>query len=148
MTLDRKDFAPLIPHRGAMCLLDRVLHWDEGGLVATSDSHRCPHNPLRRGGALSAVHAFEYAAQAMAVHGGLRSARGGDRLPGGFLAAVRNVHLHVPRLDTLAGRLRIEVAEQYAQAGNMIYRFQVRSDQGAVADGTAVVVAHAVGTDA
>lgn len=140
MAIEREDFACLIPHQGAMCLLDRVVHWEEQRLVAVSDTHASPNNPLRRAGRLSAIHALEYGAQAMAVHGGLRARRDGREPGAGFLAAGRDLRFHVSRLDNLAGSLRIEVAEQYAQSGNMIYRFDIYSDRRAIAGGTAVVV--------
>ena len=61
----------LIPHQGAMCLLDDVVAWDDQRIHARSDSHRRDDNPLRSDGRLRAVHLCEYGAQAMAVHGGL-----------------------------------------------------------------------------
>lgn len=128
-----------------MCLLERVLEWDAERLVAETSSHRCEDNPLRRGGVLAAVHALEYAAQAMAVHGGLRAAERGESLPGGFLAAGRRIELHVRQLDDLPGLLRVEVREQFQQAGNLIYSFGVAAGDRPVAEGEATVLARADG---
>lgn len=139
--VERPEFEPLIPHQGAMCLLERVLEWDGERLVVETGSHRSGDNPLRRDGMLAAVHALEYAAQAMAVHGGLRAAEGGESLPGGFLAAGRRIELHVPRLDDLPGLLRVEVQEQFRQAGNLIYTFRVAAGDRRVAEGEATVLA-------
>ena len=41
------DISRLIPHRGAMCLLDRVENWDKDHIVCRTTSHRRPDNPLR-----------------------------------------------------------------------------------------------------
>lgn len=124
-----------------MCLLERVLEWQPAGLVAQTATHRSPSNPLRRESGLAAVHALEYAAQAMAVHGGLRAAERGEALPESFLAAARRVRLDVPRLDDLPGALRVEVQEQFRQAGNLIYSFRLLAGDQPVAEGEATVLA-------
>lgn len=141
VVIERPEFESLIPHQGAMCLLERVVEWDAERLVAQTGSHRSEDNPLRRGAMLAAVHALEYAAQAMAVHGGLRAAERGESLPGGYLAAGRRIELHVRRLDELPGLLRVEVHEQFQQAGNLIYSFRVTAGDRPVAEGEATVLA-------
>jgi len=67
------DVASLVPHAGRMCLLQRVLDWDESTVRLATATHRDPANPLRSDGRLRAIHLCEYGAQAMAVHGGLRA---------------------------------------------------------------------------
>ncbi|PYI82543.1 MAG: phosphotransferase, partial [Verrucomicrobia bacterium] len=69
--IGKAEIRTLIPHSGLMCLLDSVIEWDDQSIICISNTHRDPANPLRREGQLSAVHAFEYGAQAAAVHGGL-----------------------------------------------------------------------------
>ena len=76
--IHKAEIRTLIPHSGLMCLLDEVMQWDDRSIVCITNTHRDPANPLLRGGRLSAVHAFEYGAQASAVHGGLRAARWGQ----------------------------------------------------------------------
>src|SRR5881398_1435622 len=71
--IDKAEIRRLIPHAGTMCLLDSVLGWDDESIVCTTNTHRDEANPLRRDGRLSALHALEYAAQAAAIHGGLRA---------------------------------------------------------------------------
>ena len=68
----KPEIAALIPHAGAMCLLDSVRslgqHVDrlpEPPATAQAD------HPLASDGRLDAICGIEYAAQAMAVHGGL-----------------------------------------------------------------------------
>ena len=57
-----------------MCLLERIVEWDDERIVLESDTHRSPSNPLRQDNRLRAVHLCEYGAQAMAVHGALQVA--------------------------------------------------------------------------
>ena len=71
MLIDKAEIRSLIPHAGAMCLLDAVTAWDEQSITCLSDTHRDPANPLRRQGRLSVLHAIEYGAQAAAIHGAL-----------------------------------------------------------------------------
>ena len=76
--MDRTQIATLIPHAGAMCLLDAVIAWDATTITCLASSHRTPTNPLAARGRLEVVCGVEYAAQAMAVHGALA---GGGRRP-------------------------------------------------------------------
>lgn len=141
MVIERGEFEPLIPHAGGMCLLDRVLSWDERCLRAEADSHRAPDHPLRRDGRLHAVHALEYGAQGMAVHGGVLARAAGEAVGDGFLAAGRDVVFHVAFLDGLTSPLTIEVEREFAQAGSLIYQFRITAADEPVADGLAVVMA-------
>ena len=77
MQLNQKEIEALIPHSGAMSLLNEVLKWDEDHIICLANSHRSKHNPLRNENALSSVCGVEYAAQAMAVHGALST---GDQM--------------------------------------------------------------------
>jgi len=55
VSLGREDIAALIPHRGAMCLLERVLEWDARHIVLATRTHAAPDNPLKLGGRLRAA---------------------------------------------------------------------------------------------
>src|SRR3954454_17134915 len=101
----------LIPHTGAMCLLDDVIAWSDTTLHARTNSHRCADNPLRRDGVLRALHLCEYGAQAMAVHGGLIARASGHVAAPGFLVSLRAIELRIARIDNLAGLLDVH-AEQ------------------------------------
>src|SRR5437588_549812 len=100
--IDKAEIRRLIPHAGTMCLLDSVLDWDDEFIVCSTNTHRYEANPLRRDGRLSGLHALEYGAQAAAIHGGLRARAAGATAPPCYLAALRDVHLHIARLDDLA----------------------------------------------
>ncbi len=129
----------LIPHAGTMCLLERVVAWDAQSITCHSSSHRDPHNPLRRDGRLAAICAVEYAAQAMAVHGGLlRSAEDGPTQ--GYLAALRGVSLHAETLHQLDDELIIHAERLGGDAAGFIYNFSVTSSTGqALVEGRATV---------
>lgn len=68
---DHAWIAAHVPHQGRMCLLERVLAWDETHIVCEAIGHADPAHPLRDAGRLGAAIGVEYAAQAMAVHGAL-----------------------------------------------------------------------------
>ena len=137
--LDKSELARLLPHRGAMCLLDAVARWDDASIDCRATSHRDPANPLRVAGRLPAVAAVEYAAQAMAAHGNLRAATGQDVAPG-YLAAVRDARFHVASLDGIAADLEIQATCLAADAAGIVYRFAVKANGNPVAEGRATVV--------
>ncbi len=138
MPLTKADIARLIPHAGTMCLLEEVTAWNDALIHCTAVSHRDPDNPLREGGRLAAVCGVEYAAQAMAVHGGL--AAGGKRPAAGFLASVRDLTCHAERLDDLAEDLIIEAEKLMGEGSNVIYGFTVRAGDRELLSGRAAVV--------
>ncbi len=77
----------LIPHRGRMCLLDRVVSVAGGEMVAEGAVRA--DNPFLRDGVLAPAALVEYMAQAMAA---LVSWRHGDPVPKmGYLVGARNV---------------------------------------------------------
>lgn len=139
--IQRDALCELIPHAGSMCLLSGVVEWDEQHIVCLAESHRDPNNPLCAEGGLKALHGIEYAAQAMAVHGGLCAQARGEQSGGGFLAALRDVRLEVERLDGISAPLRIEASEQMRAGGSFIYDFEVSADGRPLLSGRATVMA-------
>jgi len=138
LLLDRAAIARMIPHEGAMCLLDGVLAWDRASITCVASSHRAADNPMASGGRLDAVCGVEYAAQAMAVHGGLVGQR--RRPAAGYLASLRDVVCCCDRLDLLEDDLLVTAELLIADAGRVIYRFNLASDAGPVMSGRAAVV--------
>jgi predicted hotdog family 3-hydroxylacyl-ACP dehydratase len=139
MLITKQAIAGMIPHAGAMCLLDGVLSWDEAAICCLARSHRSPDNPLRVLGTLNAVCGIEYAAQAMAVHGRLSGVV--DCRPQiGYLASVRQFVSKCDRLDLLAGDLLIDAERLHQDEGRVIYRFALRCDGAEVASGRAAVI--------
>src|SRR5262245_47172568 len=102
------DIAALIPHQGSMCLLERIVAWDDTRIVLETRTHQFPHNPLRANDKLRAVHLCEYGAQAMAVHGALKSKAAGGKPTPGMLVSLRSVTFQRDRIDDLTGPLRVE----------------------------------------
>lgn len=137
--LDRGAIARLVPHGGAMCLLDRALAWDAESIACEADRHRDPDHPLRRGGRLPAVCGVEYALQAMALHGALVGE--GAAQPAGYLSSLRGVSLDgAERLDTVAGPLGIRALALAAEAGGFIYRFEVEGGGRILLTGQAAII--------
>lgn len=136
MLMDKAAIRRLIPHQGSMCLLDAVESWDETRIRCLSRSHRDADNPLRSRGRLHALCGIEYAAQAMAVHGGLRGAAGSAP---GYLAAVRELTLEVERLDDIADALRVEAECLLADARILLYGFTLAADGRLLLQGRASV---------
>lgn len=131
------DIARLIPHQGAMCLLDRAAVWDFSRILCETDRHRDPGNPLRRDGMMPAVCGVEFALQAMALHGALTS---GAPQPMGFVSSLRDLVLHLDRLDDLAEPLRIEAVALVAEASGFIYSFEISAGDRLVMSGQAAII--------
>jgi predicted hotdog family 3-hydroxylacyl-ACP dehydratase len=138
--LPKSEWAHLIPHTGTMCLLDEVLDLDTTRLHARSASHQRTDNPLRADGMLHAVNLCEYAAQAMAVHGALHERQAGGIARPGFLVALREVNLHLERIDDLEGRLQVYVECLIAMADSLQYSFRVEHRGSVLATGRAAVL--------
>ena len=137
--MTKTDIAGMIPHAGAMCLLDGVVHWDGARIRCFSRTHRDEGNPLRVDGQLPAVCGIEYAAQAMAVHGGLTGVVGG-KPRAGYLASLRDVVCREERLDDLEGELIVDAQRLMGDEGRVIYQFTVRVGETEVLSGRATVV--------
>ena len=146
MQLDHAWIATRIPHQGSMCLLDRVLEWDNARICCAAVSHRAVDNPLRAHGRLGVSCGIEYAAQAMAVHGALCATQGGEGAGGasaprmGMLASVRGVNLLVPRLDDIAADLVVQAERVSGDHNAIVYEFTLRADARILISGRATVI--------
>ena len=136
--LDRAAILDLIPHQGAMCLLDGVTAWSATAILCHARSHLDPANPLRRQGRLSTVCGLEYALQAAALHGALLA---GDPQPPGLLVALRNIIIRRPFLDDPAvGTLAVEAQMEHGDAAGLIYGFRLLAgNRDTLAEGRATV---------
>jgi predicted hotdog family 3-hydroxylacyl-ACP dehydratase len=97
---------------------------------------------LRRDGHLSALHAFEYGAQAAAVHGGLHARSVGTTAPPGYLAALRDAHLHVTRLDDIKSPLQISANRLFGEGSNTVYECRVWAGDLLLARGRITIMQH------
>ncbi|HEY1503252.1 MAG TPA: phosphotransferase [Stellaceae bacterium] len=138
--IDRSQIARLIPHAGAMCLLDKVVSWDAGSIRCLTTRHRSSDNPLRRAdGKIGAICAVEFAAQAMALHGRLVADTDGPPKPG-ILASVRDVRLHKPFLDGVIGDIAIDAVLLMGDGRSATYSFTLSAAQNRLGSGRATVI--------
>ena len=139
MITDRATIASLIPQQGTMCLLDTIEYWDGQRIICTSMQHRSVDNPLRARGALSSLHAIEFAAQAVAAHGGLTGT--GQAQPRvGLLLSARDCKFHRRLLDDIAAPLVIEAESMGTNDQTRLYRFKVSAQEAAVVEGRVAVM--------
>jgi predicted hotdog family 3-hydroxylacyl-ACP dehydratase len=139
-TITKAEIRTLVPHSGTMCLLDEVTQWDDRTITCVSNTHHDPANPLRRDGRLSAVHAFEYGAQAAAIHGGLRARSVGAVAPPGYLAALRDARLHVAFLDDLELPLEISAKHLFGDGANTVYECCISAGDIPIAEGRVAII--------
>jgi predicted hotdog family 3-hydroxylacyl-ACP dehydratase len=136
MKLDRAGIERLVPHAGAMCLLDAVTQWSPASISCTSALPAQDH-PLARNRQVPAIVASEYAAQATAVHGALLDGADGPRA--GMLATLVDVQLAAPVLPAGAGALAIRADLLSRSAAGCMYSFDVGTAQGTIASGRLMV---------
>jgi predicted hotdog family 3-hydroxylacyl-ACP dehydratase len=138
--IDQKEIRELIPHSGSMCLLESVLAWDEQSILCTSGTHLNRENPLRRNQSLSAIHAFEYGAQAVAIHGGLRARSADAVAPPGYLAALRDASLNVATLDQFTDPLMVRAKSLFSDRANSVYECCVSAGNVIAAQGRVTII--------
>lgn len=137
---DAGGIPSLIPHRGSMCLLERIVAWNDEGMSVATTTHAARTNPLRSGGRLRAIHLCEYGAQAMAVHGGLRARAAGTTAAPGLLVSIRDVVLSADAVDLLEGELLVEVTRLAGGSAGLQYGFRVTHRGTELARGRAAVI--------
>jgi predicted hotdog family 3-hydroxylacyl-ACP dehydratase len=138
--LGRDDLAGLIPHQGTMCLLDRVIDWDDEHVVLATATHRALDNPLRADGRLRGLHLCEYGAQAMAVHGGLSVRHSRRAAQSAFLVSLRDVKLRVDFIEQLPGELQVAAHKLLADGRGWLYTFEVLHGGRVLAQGRAAAI--------
>ena len=141
--VNKAEIRTLIPHSGLMCLLDEITQWDDESITCVANTHRDSANPLRRDGRLSVVHAFEYGAQAAAVHGGLRARSVGATAPPGYLAALRDARLHVVFLDDIRSPLQVCANRLFGDGANTVYECRVLANNALLANGRLTIIQRA-----
>ncbi|MEO8803519.1 MAG: phosphotransferase [Rudaea sp.] len=139
-TLSKEYWRHLIPHAGAMCLLDEVIAFDDTHIHVRAISHRDLANPLRSDDRLRAVHLCEYGAQAMAIHGGLLAQRNGVVARPGMLVSLRAIKLHVERIDDIAEALDVHAEKLLDGGASWQYAFRVEHANRILAEGRAAVI--------
>ena len=138
--MDRAAIAALIPHAGAMCLLDGVLDWNATSLCGVSRRFADADNPLLRpDGTLGAASGIEIAAQAMALHARLLAGQG-EKPAQGMLASLRNVRLATRQINKAAGELLIEAQLLLGDHTGATYRFALYQAGETLISGRATVL--------
>lgn len=138
-SLTKDELASLLPHAGAMRLLERVESWDASTIQCRAVSHRDPANPLRRDAMLDVVAGLEYAAQAMGVHVGLLNGQPSAGGSIGYIGGLRDVTFHIDRLDDCSGELMVDAARLFADRRSFMYRFALSCDGREVLTGRASI---------
>ncbi len=140
MLTDRDALCALIPHAGSMCLIDKLLAWDEEQIQCQTNSHRQTNNPLRDTTGLSAIHGIEYGAQAIAIHGGLLARQRGEKAAPGYLAALRHIEMHTDWLHDIAPPLLVEARRLLGDNRHFIYEFSLREGSRILVAGRATIM--------
>lgn len=123
-TLSRTAIAALVPHAARMCLLDAVHGWSPETIDCSAAI--APDCPLLVDGRLPATALVEFAAQAMALHGGLRAGDAAGAAPTqGFLAAIRSVELACRWIAPADGPLTIAARRDSGDATQVRYDFAI-----------------------
>jgi predicted hotdog family 3-hydroxylacyl-ACP dehydratase len=143
MTGPFPSIASLLPHTGAMVMLESIDHFDETRIVCSTMRHRAADNPMRNGSGigsrLRALCGIEFAAQAMALHGALRRSPP-SALRHGRVAAVREVVVHCRFLDAVEGPLVVECRLEAAAGNAYAYLFTLNGGGEVLLRGTATVM--------
>jgi predicted hotdog family 3-hydroxylacyl-ACP dehydratase len=137
--LTKDELAFLLPHAGAMRLLDRVASWDQLSIRCHTKTHHDPANPLRRGARLDAVAGLEYAAQAMGVHVGLLDGKPSPSGSIGYVGGLRDVVFGTDRLDNCPAELTIDATRLFEGDHSFLYRFAILSGDREVMSGRASI---------
>lgn len=116
----------LVPHSGAMCLLDRVLECGDEHLVAevTVPVQGLFSDSQGPGTGVGAWVGIEYMAQAVAAWAGAQERAKGEAPKIGFLLGSRRYQCTVARFEQ-GQVLRVEIARQF-QADNGLGQFDCR----------------------
>lgn len=125
--VNNTDIRKLIPHSGNMCLLDKVIYWDQTQIECLANSHRDKHNPLKSQGQLLAIHLIEYGAQAIAVHGGLLAKSKKKAFQPGYLAGIHEANFYIDTVDCNISELRINGCAQFQSEAGVIYTVQIHA---------------------
>jgi predicted hotdog family 3-hydroxylacyl-ACP dehydratase len=139
MLIGQAGIRELIPHAGDMCLLAGVTQWNATHITCIAQSHRDINNPLAHNGRVRALCGIEFAAQAMAVHGGLTGLVG-QRPRAGLLVSVRDVVAKVEYLSDYSVDMQIEAEQLMSEESSVCYSFTLLAGELELLRGRATVV--------
>ncbi|MEO8485921.1 MAG: hydroxymyristoyl-ACP dehydratase [Betaproteobacteria bacterium] len=128
----------MLPHAGAMVLVDEIVYADSMRIECATRAHLRPGFPLAAEGRISSLCGIEIAAQAMALHAA--AADPAHRPRAGRLASVSDVELLHDRLDDAPTPLRVEATLEVASGRGSAYRFVVSAAGRILVRGRALVM--------
>ncbi len=143
MQLNAAQIRDLLPHTGAMCLLECVVECTADTILCSTRTHLLATHPLRSALGLGSAIAIEYAAQAMALHAGLQLPTQptlGAGSTHGVLASVRRVALNRPYLDDTDADLIVRATVLSCDAMSALYFFEVSAQGQQIASGRSAVI--------
>jgi predicted hotdog family 3-hydroxylacyl-ACP dehydratase len=140
MLIGADEIRELVPHSEKMCLLERVIDWNEQSIRCETSSHIDVNNPLRRHGHLSGICGIEYAAQAMALHAALCSDAEEAPAHHGYLATARDTRCMTAYLDEHDSPLVVSAGLEFADGPRVIYSFSIESNGATLVTGRAAVI--------
>ena len=143
-TLDHAGIAALIPHRGPMCLLDRMAACDETRIECVATNHRDDAIRCAAEAACSRARRSSTARRRWRCTARLVAQAAGGRARPGFLASARDVRLACWRLDDLPpaepDELRVVAERVAADDARILYAFSLRHAGRELASGRVAVV--------
>lgn len=128
----------LLPHTGAMMLIDEVVEHDRHKAHCRARIDGLQDHPLACRGSLPAAALIEYAAQTMAAHGALLSAPGSPP-QAGRLAALAALDLAGDRVE-IPALIDVHVTRVGGDDSGAVYEFCVLADRHTLARGRATVM--------
>lgn len=103
------DIETVIPHRGLLLLVDRVLEYDDESIAVEVEI--APDGPFHVRGGVPAYVGVEYMAQAVACWAGCQARARGEPPPLGFLLGTRRYACAVPLFES-GQTLRVEARRE------------------------------------
>ena len=74
------------------------------------------------------------------MHGGLRARAAGKTAAPGYVAALRDAHLHVSRLDEISSSLEIRANRLFGDEANTVYECRVSGGDTLLAEGRVTIM--------
>ncbi len=136
---NKAQIEALIPHKANMCLLEEVHTYTQDQICCRTSTHLSPDNPLKQNGMLSKMHLIEYAAQAIAIHGGILDRENTCKPRLGYIAAVKSVEWF--GFDTTAKFLEVRGSVVLSDDNSKLYDLTVIHPDGTISCTARVLVA-------
>lgn len=139
--MNRQAIEKLIPHTGAMSLLDEVVQWDEEGITCKTRSHKRTDNPFisEPDQPLDTTALLEYGAQAAAVHAALLQ-QGMAGQGTAFIGAIKQLKFIQRAVDPVIDELIIKAHCQLNTRDGAIYQLDCGSEQQALLSARVILV--------